>query len=139
MAVTIEEYGKLPSQSSLSSGVAHKVLQNLNLIENICSWVPWLLDHSEQTHLWAAKYYCNVTYLSNSWSILFCFLFFRYTISLLMLYVFFSFWQPSLEERLSLITVATRNTRKNKGTYRNLLLYGPPGTGKTLFVKVSSF
>ncbi|GIY19790.1 ATPase family AAA domain-containing protein 3 [Caerostris extrusa] len=39
---------------------------------------------------------------------------------------------PSLEERLSKITVATRNTRKNKGMYRNLLLYGPPGTGKTL-------
>ncbi|PRD24208.1 UNVERIFIED_CONTAM: atad3 [Trichonephila clavipes] len=43
---------------------------------------------------------------------------------------------PSLEERLSKITVATRNTKKNKGMYRNLLLYGPPGTGKTLFVKI---
>ncbi|XP_055946210.1 ATPase family AAA domain-containing protein 3-B-like [Argiope bruennichi] len=42
---------------------------------------------------------------------------------------------PALEERLSKITVATRNTKKNKGMYRNLLLYGPPGTGKTLFVK----
>ncbi|XP_054717945.1 ATPase family AAA domain-containing protein 3-like [Uloborus diversus] len=42
---------------------------------------------------------------------------------------------PTLEERLSKITIATRNTKKNKGMYRNLLLYGPPGTGKTLFVK----
>lgn len=43
--------------------------------------------------------------------------------------------QPSLEERLSEITIATRNTKKNKGMYRNLLMYGPPGTGKTLFAK----
>ncbi|XP_035206555.1 ATPase family AAA domain-containing protein 3-A-like [Stegodyphus dumicola] len=42
---------------------------------------------------------------------------------------------PTLEERLSKITIATRNTRKNNGMYRNMLLYGPPGTGKTLFVK----
>ncbi|XP_015922025.1 ATPase family AAA domain-containing protein 3 [Parasteatoda tepidariorum] len=42
---------------------------------------------------------------------------------------------PALEERLSQITIATSNTRKNKGMYKNLLLFGPPGTGKTLFVK----
>lgn len=43
--------------------------------------------------------------------------------------------QPSLEGKLSEITIATRNTKKNKGMYRNLLMYGPPGTGKTLFAK----
>lgn len=43
--------------------------------------------------------------------------------------------KPSLEERLSNISIATRNTRKNRGMYQNLLMYGPPGTGKTLFAK----
>ncbi|XP_070560547.1 ATPase family AAA domain-containing protein 3-A-like [Ptychodera flava] len=43
--------------------------------------------------------------------------------------------QPSLEERLREIAVATRNTKRNRGLYRNLLFYGPPGTGKTLFAK----
>lgn len=36
------------------------------------------------------------------------------------------------------IAIATRNTRQNRGLYRNVLMYGPPGTGKTLFAKVSS-
>lgn len=35
------------------------------------------------------------------------------------------------------IAIATRNTRQNRGLYRNVLMYGPPGTGKTLFAKVS--
>lgn len=44
--------------------------------------------------------------------------------------------QPALEERVRDIAIATHNTRKNKGLYRNILMYGPPGTGKTLFAKV---
>lgn len=43
---------------------------------------------------------------------------------------------PTLETRLRDIAIATKNTRLNKGFYRNLLMYGPPGTGKTLFSKV---
>ena len=46
--------------------------------------------------------------------------------------------QPSLEERLRDIAIATRHTKANKGFYRNILFYGPPGTGKTMFAKVSS-
>jgi len=46
--------------------------------------------------------------------------------------------QPSLEERLRDIAIATRHTKTNKGFYRNILFYGPPGTGKTMFAKVSS-
>lgn len=42
---------------------------------------------------------------------------------------------PRLEERVRDIAIATRNTKKNKGLYRNILMYGPPGTGKTLFAK----
>ncbi|KAL4842499.1 hypothetical protein H8958_011392 [Nasalis larvatus] len=42
---------------------------------------------------------------------------------------------PSLEERVRDIAVTTRNTKENRGLYRNALLYGPPGTGKTLFAK----
>ncbi|KAF4093498.1 hypothetical protein AMELA_G00002570 [Ameiurus melas] len=42
---------------------------------------------------------------------------------------------PSLEERVRDIAIATRNTRQNRGLYRNILMYGPPGTGKTLFAK----
>ncbi|XP_055515158.1 ATPase family AAA domain containing 3 [Leucoraja erinacea] len=42
---------------------------------------------------------------------------------------------PKLEERVRDIAIATRNTRSNKGLYRNILMYGPPGTGKTLFAK----
>ena len=45
-------------------------------------------------------------------------------------------FQPSLEERVRDIAIATRNTRQNRGLYRNILMYGPPGTGKTLFAKV---
>ena len=43
--------------------------------------------------------------------------------------------EPSLEERLRDIAIATKNTKKNRGLYRNVLFYGPPGTGKTLFAK----
>ncbi|RXN17202.1 ATPase family AAA domain-containing 3A [Labeo rohita] len=43
--------------------------------------------------------------------------------------------QPTLEERVRDIAIATRNTRQNRGLYRNILMYGPPGTGKTLFAK----
>lgn len=43
--------------------------------------------------------------------------------------------EPTLEERLRDIAIATKNTRKNGGLYRNVLFYGPPGTGKTLFAK----
>jgi len=46
------------------------------------------------------------------------------------------FCQPSLEERLRDIAIATRHTKANKGFYRNILFYGPPGTGKTMFAKV---
>uniref|UniRef100_A0A668AM03 ATPase family AAA domain containing 3A n=1 Tax=Myripristis murdjan TaxID=586833 RepID=A0A668AM03_9TELE len=42
---------------------------------------------------------------------------------------------PALEERVRDIAITTRNTRQNKGLYRNILMYGPPGTGKTLFAK----
>lgn len=42
---------------------------------------------------------------------------------------------PSLEERTRDIAIATKNTKYNKGMYRNILLHGPPGTGKTLFAK----
>uniref|UniRef100_A0A673ZEQ2 ATPase family AAA domain containing 3A n=1 Tax=Salmo trutta TaxID=8032 RepID=A0A673ZEQ2_SALTR len=41
----------------------------------------------------------------------------------------------SVKERVHNIAIATRNTRQNKGLYRNILMYGPPGTGKTLFAK----
>ncbi|XP_078486551.1 ATPase family AAA domain-containing protein 3-like isoform X2 [Ciona intestinalis] len=43
--------------------------------------------------------------------------------------------RPTLEERVRDIAIATRNTKRNKGVYRNILLHGPPGTGKTLFSK----
>lgn len=43
--------------------------------------------------------------------------------------------RPSLEERLRDVAIATRNTKRNRGFYRNILFYGPPGTGKTLFAK----
>ncbi|XP_044134213.1 ATPase family AAA domain-containing protein 3A [Bufo gargarizans] len=42
---------------------------------------------------------------------------------------------PKLEERVRDIAISTRNTKQNKGLYRNILMYGPPGTGKTLFAK----
>lgn len=49
----------------------------------------------------------------------------------------FPWQQPTLEERIREIAVTTRNTKSNKGMYRNILMHGPPGTGKTLFAKVS--
>jgi len=42
---------------------------------------------------------------------------------------------PTLESRLGDVAIATLNTKKNRGMYRNILMYGPPGTGKTLFAK----
>ncbi|KAK3861694.1 hypothetical protein Pcinc_026928 [Petrolisthes cinctipes] len=42
---------------------------------------------------------------------------------------------PKVEERVRDIAIATKNTKYNKGMYRNILLHGPPGTGKTLFAK----
>ena len=43
--------------------------------------------------------------------------------------------RPTLEERLRDVAIATRNTKRNRGFFRNVLFYGPPGTGKTLFAK----
>ncbi|RNA05718.1 ATPase family AAA domain-containing 3A [Brachionus plicatilis] len=43
--------------------------------------------------------------------------------------------EPELEVRLREIAVSTKNTKSNKGLFRNLLMHGPPGTGKTLFAK----
>ena len=39
-------------------------------------------------------------------------------------------FSPKLEERLRDVAIATKNTKKNRGHYPNLLLYGPPGTGE---------
>lgn len=43
--------------------------------------------------------------------------------------------QPTLEERLRDIAIATKNTKRNSGFYRNVLLHGAPGTGKTMFAR----
>ncbi|CAH1395391.1 unnamed protein product [Nezara viridula] len=43
--------------------------------------------------------------------------------------------QPKLEERLRDVAIATKNTKQNRGMFRNILMYGPPGTGKTMFAK----
>merc|ERR1719187_899597 len=42
---------------------------------------------------------------------------------------------PELESRLRDVALATKNTKLNRGMYRNLLFHGPPGTGKTMFAK----
>ncbi|VDP10052.1 unnamed protein product [Soboliphyme baturini] len=42
---------------------------------------------------------------------------------------------PKLEARLRDIAITTKNTKRNRGLYRNFLFYGPPGTGKTMFAK----
>ncbi|OQR77170.1 ATPase family AAA domain-containing protein 3-B-like [Tropilaelaps mercedesae] len=47
--------------------------------------------------------------------------------------------QPTLEERLRDIAIATKNSKQNGGYLRNILMYGPPGTGKTLFAKRLAF
>ena len=44
-------------------------------------------------------------------------------------------FKPQLEERLREVAIATRQTKQNRGFYRNILFYGPPGTGKTMFAK----
>jgi len=42
---------------------------------------------------------------------------------------------PDLESRLRDVALATKNTKLNRGMFRNLLFHGPPGTGKTMFAK----
>lgn len=34
------------------------------------------------------------------------------------------------------VAIATKNTKRNKGVFPNLLMYGPPGTGKTMFSRM---
>jgi ATPase family AAA domain-containing protein 3A/B len=43
--------------------------------------------------------------------------------------------EPSLEQRLRDVALATKNTKLNRGMFRNLMFHGPPGTGKTMFAK----
>ena len=42
---------------------------------------------------------------------------------------------PAVQERISQLALATRNTRKSGAPFRHLLLHGPPGTGKTLIAR----
>lgn len=44
-------------------------------------------------------------------------------------------FSPKLNERMSDLTNAIRNTKKNDGFFQNALLYGTPGTGKTMVTK----
>lgn len=37
---------------------------------------------------------------------------------------------PKLEERLRDVAIATKNTKRNRGMYGNILMHGPPGTGE---------
>lgn len=39
--------------------------------------------------------------------------------------------EPKLEERLRDVAIATKNTIRNNGLYRNILLHGAPGTSFT--------
>lgn len=41
---------------------------------------------------------------------------------------------PKIEERLRDIAIATKNTKRNKGMFTNILMHGPPGTGKLLII-----
>ena len=43
--------------------------------------------------------------------------------------------EPTLESKLRDVALATKNTKLNRGMFRNLLFHGPPGTGKTMFAK----
>lgn len=38
-----------------------------------------------------------------------------------------------IEAMMRDVAIATKNTKRNKGVFPNLLMYGPPGTGKTMF------
>jgi len=44
---------------------------------------------------------------------------------------------PKLEERLRDVAIATKNTRQNKGSHRNVMFYGPPGTATFPFLGIT--